>query len=612
MLSQYSVENFKAIGKPTTVRLAPITLLFGPNSAGKSSLLHSFLLLQHIALGGSPDTHRTAHGGEFVHLGGRRQYAHLGRADEETRWHFEWGGRFEAEQPKTLRFPALTAPFKTSLSIKGSQAEEERPGNYVEAPLLPRMPRTAEISIADSHGEILRYSNGRARLLPHAATYDVAEQVLSAIRAGTDEEPVLTDPHELLALLAEFFLENQLDPFDLITAPSAGFSNLPLNMVLHAHLISPRLRDVLRLAHRFAKERGGNYRELLYICGRLVTPSDLDYWGMDVSDALAAFHEYWRAQVAEEGTRNLFEDRELRAAAWTAGQTTHFSPFIQDLFAFTAELLDAAFKPARHVSYLGPLRAIPNPEGLLPTDTVPWDSVGESEWNALARDQKLRDVLNHWLGPDRLRSGLQISVKRMFNEDTLRTALEEASEGGSLNPEEFVASLEEDTKAIVLRDQLRGHEVNIRNVGVGVSQVLPVLARALAGSARGSTHLIEQPELHLHPALQAELADVFIEGAYAPPLPGLGRLGGGNPWWKTFIIETHSEHLILRLLRRIRETTAKEAPKGFELRPSDVAVYYVDPTESGTRFLRMEISEDGDFITPWPHGFFPERLRELM
>lgn len=612
MLSQYSVENFKAIGKPTTVRLAPITLLFGPNSAGKSSLLHSFLLLQHIALGGSPDTHRTAHGGEFVHLGGRRQYAHLGRADEETRWRFEWAGRFEAKQPKTLKFPALTAPFKTSLSVKGSQAEEERPGNYVEAPLLPRMPLTAEISVADSHGEILRYFNGTARLLPHPATYDVAEQVLSAIRAGTDEEPVLTDPHELLALLAEYFFENAIDPFYLVTDSLAGFSNFPLNVILHAHLVSPRLRDVLRLAHRFAKERGGDYRELLYICVGLVKPSDVDYWGMENSDVLGEFQEYWRSQVSEEGSGSLYDNRELREAVWTAGQANRFSPLILDLFAFTAELLDAAFKPARHVSYLGPLRAIPNPGGMLPTDRVEWDSVGGSEWNAIARDQKLRDALNHWLGPDRLRSGLQISVKRMFNEETLRAALEGASEEGVTNPEEFVASLGEDTKAIVLRDELRGHEVNIRNVGVGVSQVLPVLARALAGSARGSTHLIEQPELHLHPALQAELADVFIEGAYAPPRPGLGRLGGGSPWWKTFIIETHSEHLILRLLRRIRETTAKKAPQGFELRPSDVAVYYVDPTESGTRFLRMEISEDGDFITPWPHGFFPERLRELM
>src|SRR6185437_5397323 len=76
-----------------------------------------------------------------------------------------------------------------------------------------------------------------------------------------------------------------------------------------------------------------------------------------------------------------------------------------------------------------------------------------------------------------------------------------------------------------------------RDVGVGYSQVVPVLVHALGDSNR--VLMVEQPELHLHPALQCDLADLFIEGVRS----------NGN----TFILETHSEYLLYRLIRRIRD-----------------------------------------------------------
>ena len=112
--------------------------------------------------------------------------------------------------------------------------------------------------------------------------------------------------------------------------------------------------------------------------------------------------------------------------------------------------------------------------------------------------------------------------------------------------------------------------------------------------------MIEQPELHLHPALQAELGDVFIESAL-----------GENK--NTFLIETHSEHLILRLLRRIRETTAGELPTGkMPLRPDDIAVLYVKPGPEGSEVIALPVNVEGDFDEPWPDGFFPERAKELF
>jgi predicted ATPase len=136
--------------------------------------------------------------------------------------------------------------------------------------------------------------------------------------------------------------------------------------------------------------------------------------------------------------------------------------------------------------------------------------------------------------------------------------------------------------------------LEIEDVGVGISQVIPVLLAA--NSARV---YIQQPELHLHPRLQAQLADVFVEQVSRAPI---------------FVIETHSEHFLLRILRRIRETYRSDITHTlFSLKAEDVVVLYVDKTKEGaSNIVQLRISSDGEFIDRWPNGFFTERDGELF
>lgn len=126
---------------------------------------------------------------------------------------------------------------------------------------------------------------------------------------------------------------------------------------------------------------------------------------------------------------------------------------------------------------------------------------------------------------------------------------------------------------------------NIADVGFGISQVMPVLVGGL-NCSRGSTFLVEEPEIHLHPRAQAELGDFLL------------RLKGSGV---QVIAETHSEHLVLRLLQYVASG---------RLKPEDIVFYSVQGVDCGCGVEKIEVDEKGMFLSDWPSGFFPERLNE--
>jgi predicted ATPase len=131
--------------------------------------------------------------------------------------------------------------------------------------------------------------------------------------------------------------------------------------------------------------------------------------------------------------------------------------------------------------------------------------------------------------------------------------------------------------------------INVADAGFGASQVLPLIVQALVAPEYTLT-VAEQPEIHLNPRLQNLLADIFV------------RMAGSN---HRVIVETHSEHLLLRLRRLVAEG---------EIQASDIAIYFIERDTAGASTVRLiPLNEDGNIPSKeWPNGFFEESLRESL
>jgi hypothetical protein len=305
----------------------------------------------------------------------------------------------------------------------------------------------------------------------------------------------------------------------------------------------------------------------------------------------------------------------------------------------------------QRMNYIGPLRDLPPRQIEVPrTKTTSRWAKGLAAWESLpAMERRSIDEINYWLGTDCLGSGYQVQLQK-FREIADSSPIYDLLNVNVINPKGIVSLIEalpEKTR-VTLQDSKNGLSVMPQDIGVGISQLFPVVVASVY--FKETLVSIEQPELHVHPRLQTELADMFIRYA----------LDSGNQ----FLLETHSEHLMLRLLRRVRdsmssgpspamgrsalmlesvnfqlnksialvddedfgilpqgafrrkasevELSAANMARRDYLQPEHLAVHYVEPTKQGTKFTRLRVSEDGDFLDEWPQGFFDERDDEVF
>lgn len=354
----------------------------------------------------------------------------------------------------------------------------------------------------------------------------------------------------------------ELAPLTLVFGPnSAGKSSL-LSVLPMLAQTSPR-PDVLAMTGDLLE--GGSFRMAVHRHD-LATPITLGFgWVTERG-------------IARESAISFSWDPEARAAIRSRTQLTNGTergwltgprPWDgQPGVALQRELTGEFWGRLEDVHFLGPIRERAERTSVVGQAAVDYvGPTGQDMTSVLGARRDLLAPVNQWC--DRLGLGYHVQLLDPINPDIL--------EAGDFTVM-ALADVRHDPPVLV----------SSRAVGYGIGQVLPIIVQSLLG--RDSLLLIEQPEVHLHPRLQAGLGDLFIEAAAERGIQ--------------MLVETHSEHLILRLLRRVREGV---------LDPADLSILYVDLDDEGAAFVRrLEVDSDGDLVDGWPGSFFDERLDDVL
>jgi len=280
---------------------------------------------------------------------------------------------------------------------------------------------------------------------------------------------------------------------------------------------------------------------------------------------------------------------------------------LDSIFGALAESITTFLKG---IEYIGPIRPEPQRVYLL-------DEIGRQRW----RNFEYSAFLD-FLEGNKLDEPLEKRIDKRLQTMDLAERIE---------PPAQYSDIDATVSKVIIQEKETKLFVNLKNTGFGASQVIPILVQSVTARQRVEEKkfvsvVVEQPELHLHPRAQAQLADMFVDEIYSfpDPLPDdfdLGQYLENQEHLSqvSFVLETHSENLLLRLRRRIAETSAKKQSRvcGFEgyLANEEVNLYFVHRLhdEGFSEVTRIPLTDFGDFkIKPDGFaGFFSNDLQEL-
>jgi hypothetical protein len=529
MLSFIELEGFQAFGLRQRVDLAPLTLIFGPNSSGKSSIGRLLRLFSQSLSGGNG----LNFDGETVQLGSLRNVSFKNDVAEG------FGAEFFIV-PRSPGLQSLREPSKW-IYVNGVRFASH---------IMEVKSKTLEII---SIGFAVYESKNPG---PSTNRGDLS------LTFVCDEDSVslgLFSAKGLAWLLTDFLESNSSSALDGIEIPfETALGLFPMQGDDHSNLQENAV---------FARPSDSEGSPAVLLKDLL--------GGLDFSKKLGP-------RLVQRGANAYF------VPSFPGPSGPHREGFLR----FLSQALEKArSETASHFSafqYIGPLRAISS--GYVPrsTNTTKLKSDGSNIQEHLA---SLPDK-----DFERISEDLQGLTDGHF---CLRKH--------HVPPDVFEIG---DHVQTVVYDLTSLTEVSFQNSGAGLAQVIPILAgigamseMVFPGAAEGEenrngsrrefagTLFVEQPELHLHPKMQSNLADFLLSSTGNPKEANLR-----NGYKPAVICETHSEAFLLRIQRRIRDG---------DYPPSKVAIYFVDrlPGSESSYINRMELDEQGNFKHQWPVSF---------
>lgn len=569
-----SLENFKSFKQKQTIPFSDLTLLFGPNSVGKSTILLALFYLQEVLRNSNCNPQRIPALGN-KQVGGFEKLVHGKDLENEITIGIEYDkqGMIGKDYCKTIPMLEEIAPL----------------GNFINLQDIAEQTETVllEFKIAWSKSEMSAYVKEYTVSLNNELAGKIACDINiknTHLTMLTIDHPLLlpadhddwveqhedtecsTRLHQLIGEQATIFCKKTngaLPRLDTIFDTS-----LTTESDLEAKIIHEALSEIFTAP----LDNLLNFLEQSLCIGPLRKIPDSTY-----QPNQKATQEGWYDGTScwdELSTPDLLRDPSINK--WLTGH----------------ELLDLNYQLVYSVHdqvnrYVLPeLKSNEDQESALYNALALHDAVGRPMRMTVSKEniQKSPTAAQIEIGQDKL---------------------EELGKFADNNPSKlYIHRAKNKIRKTILWDCRNHIPVDSSDIGVGVSQLLPLI---VASQDRQVTGLIacEQPELHIHPRVQVAIGDLLTQPSSTRTKLSLRR--------KQYLIETHSEHLILRVLRRIRETSDNELPSGMSpVQNNNVSIVYLEPTEEGVQVRKIDIDEHGDFVQRWPAGFFGERAEELF
>jgi hypothetical protein len=550
-LKSISIRNFKAYKGLQEIPLKPLTFIFGPNSSGKSSIIHALAFLKHVSLQNgdcSPDEVDLIW--DKVTLGG-------------------WQNLLHGHDPKQCM--GLGLGLGTTTGTTTVQWNFSATGS---------IPLVIDCVVEKDGKSVLTAKKTESGKLDWSVTlgdqYPVMVDDYSPTEYEADGKPVYESDSLPTGLRGDAWrfltVSNSKNKPQWNLPNGEVFGWEQFNAAFREYLLQPALPRKATGMVPCMKTEERKTRLAQDTSNRPERGLELDPCEKtknELRNALKAGLDF-RPQLAEY-FKDCIETAEYQCEFPDADAVGAFAKLIQS-----------------HV-HLGPSREAP------PRDIDRQSLANNAQygpWLELLDKKALREQVNQALG----RLGLNYELVTRWKD-----AITYYPDSGTMPPKYAPKNVEFSDPKKQLAFQIEGSRVTLshRDLGYGVSMVLPILVAI--HSSEFDLITMEQPELHIHPRQQAELADELIDAALRSNAP------------KQLIIETHSEHILLRILRRIRETTRGKLPEGLSpVKPDDLAVLYVDPTKDGSVVSEIKIDAQGRIRSEWPKGFFEERLEELF